>query len=140
VVAVEDERADGDLDHEVLAALAGLVRSGSGLARVGAVGVAAADREEGVQVRGSDEDDAAAFAAVPAVGAAFRSELLAAEGDDAVAPPAGDDLDLGLVAEHAVKRPRGRRAAGRALRGQASGDARVSARSARCGPCGSTGT
>ena len=47
-----------------------------------------------------DDVDGAAVAAVAAVGAAARDELLAAEAEAAVAAVAGGDVDVDFVDEH----------------------------------------
>ena len=58
-----------------------------------------AEIDQGVEVLVGHQPDAAAVAAVAAVRAAERDELLAAEADAAVAAVAGDDLDFGFVDE-----------------------------------------
>jgi hypothetical protein len=55
--------------------------------------------DQGVEVLVGDQPDAAAIAAVTAVGATERDELLAAETDAAIATVAGVDGDLGFVDE-----------------------------------------
>ena len=51
-------------------------------------------------VAAGDDVDRAAVAAVAAVGAAARDELLAAEAQAAVAAVAGSDVDVDFVDEH----------------------------------------
>ena len=96
-------RADGDFDAHVRRAGAGAVGAGAVAALPGAEMLGVAEVDEGVQVLGGFEDDVAAAAAVTAVRAAEFDEALAPEGDDAVAPIAGADVDLGLVEEFHVQ-------------------------------------
>src|SRR5690606_6554720 len=73
----------------------------------------AAEMEEGVAMRGRNEDHGTAPAAVPAVGSASRNVLLTPEGAAAIAALAADHPALVLVEEHgglgrpdAARRPR----------------------------------
>ena len=59
-----------------------------------------AEVDEGVEVRAGDEVDRAAVAAVAAVRAAARDELLAAEAHAAAAAVARRDVDVDFVDEH----------------------------------------
>jgi hypothetical protein len=61
-----------------------------------------AEIDEGVLRGRRDDVDRAAAAAVAAIGAAARDELLAAETEAAVASVSGHDLDVDVVDEHAV--------------------------------------
>ena len=69
------------------------------LAMPGLVPARIAIVDEGVQVAVADGEDAAAAAAVTAVGSPEGDELLAAEAHAAVAAIAGDDVDRGFVDE-----------------------------------------
>ena len=75
--------------------------------------VSAGEIEEGVLIGVGEEDDAAAVAAVAAVGAALGDVFLTAEGEAAVAAVAGLDFNDGFVDEHICfilnKNPRQRR-------------------------------
>ena len=63
-----------------------------------------AEVNERVAVRIGDEIDRAALAAVAAVGAAARDELLAPEAEGAAAAVAGVDVDVDFVDEHGDRR------------------------------------
>src|SRR3546814_11175862 len=85
----QDLRADRHLDHQILAARAGAVRSSAAIAslRTEMLGVAKVDQR--VQPRDRFKDDIAALAAVAAVRAAIFDALLAAEGHGTGAAPLG---------------------------------------------------
>src|SRR3546814_7604890 len=89
LVVGQDLRADRHLDHQILAARAGAVRSSAAIAslRTEMLGVAKVDQR--VQPRDRFKDDIAALAAVAAVRAAIFDELLAAEGHGTGAARAG---------------------------------------------------
>ena len=102
VLGVVDERAGRDGDDEVLAVLAVHLLAHGRLAALGVPVVLAGEIEEGVFVRVGEEDDAAAVAAVAAIGAALGDVLFAAERDAARAAVTGLYVDLGFVNKHGV--------------------------------------
>ena len=109
-VGVGDHRADRDAQHDVLGALAVLIGAAAVLAAPRAVNARVAVIDQRVDVAVGDEQDAAAPAAVTAVGSAARDEFFAAERGRAVAAVAGDDLDARFVDElHDVFRKRTKR-------------------------------
>src|SRR5438067_5859241 len=81
VLLVEDERADGDADDEVLAALPVHFLAHAGLAAVGLPVVFSGKVEERVDVGVGNHDDAAPVPAVAPVGTPLGNVLLAAERD-----------------------------------------------------------
>ena len=70
------------------------------LAAVGLPLLAMGQGGEAVDAFAGDEDDAAAVAAVAAVGPAAGDEFLPVEGDAAVAPAAGLETDFHFIDEH----------------------------------------
>ena len=100
LLRVQDLRADRDLKHGVVAALA---RGEAAAAAAAAAGAHLLIRPEAGQVaprRVGDEHDVAAVAAVAAVRPALGDELLTAEVDGAVAAAAGDHGQLDAIVEH----------------------------------------
>ena len=98
-VLVEDLGADRHLEHDVVGALAGALRAAAGLAVLGEEMLLVAIVDQGVEALDRLGDHVAAAAAVAAARAAELDELLAAEGDAAVAAGTGADLDAGVVEE-----------------------------------------
>src|SRR2546429_48183 len=104
-VAVGDDGAEGDPEDEITAARAVTVRPLAVLAALGVVVALVVVVEERGQRGIGFEPDAAAVAAVAAVGAAAGNVLLTAEADTAGAPIAALDENIDLVDEHT--HPRG---------------------------------
>ena len=98
-VGVGDHGADRHAQHDVLGAAAVLVGAAAVLAALRAMDARVAIVDQRVDVAVGDGIDAAAAAAVAAVGPAARDVLLAPERGDAVAAVAGDDLDRRFVEE-----------------------------------------
>src|SRR5690606_40030836 len=96
---VDDLGADRHPDHHVLAGLAEHLPAHAVLTPLGAEVTLVAEVDQGVEVLVGNQPDAAAVAAVAAVGAAQRDELLPAEADATVAAVAGGDQDGGFVTE-----------------------------------------
>ena len=97
---VVERGADGHLQRDGAAVLAGAVRSHAVLAALRFVlGVEAEMNQRVVALAGFHQDVAAA-SAVAARRAAARHELLAAEGHAAVAAVAGFDANFDFVDEH----------------------------------------
>ena len=86
---VVDLRAQRDVDEGIVAAPARLAPALAVHAALGAQMPPEAERREVAHVRVGDQDDVAAVAAVAAVGAALRHELLAPEGDAPVTAATG---------------------------------------------------
>ena len=99
---LEDERADGHRDVQVVGGPTGTVGALAVLAVAGLEFGVKAEVDEGVLGGRGDDVHRAAVAAVAAIGAAARDELLAAETEAAVASVSGHDLDVDVVDEHAV--------------------------------------
>ena len=99
-VGVRHDRAERQVDLDVLARLAVAVRAHAVLAALGAEAVLVPQVVESVVGGVGDRPDGSAVAAVAAGGAAARDELLAAKSDAAVAAVARLDVDLGGVDEH----------------------------------------
>ena len=102
LVLVQHLRADRDAEHDVVAVGSALVRALPVPAALRLEAGAAVEEAEVAQVRVGHEDDVAAVAAVAAVGAALRHELLAAEAERAVAAAAAPDADPRAVVEHGL--------------------------------------
>src|SRR5690606_30526642 len=121
-VFVEDLRAHRYAQADVLGRGAVLVGAAPALAVLRDELALVAVVDQRVDVAVGHRPDAAAAAAVAAVGATLRDELLAAERRDAVAAVAGGDLDGRLVDElhRGVLRSSGARADKKAPRGGAS--------------------
>ena len=100
MLGVENQRAGRDVDDQIVAAESGHFLAHAGLAAFGLPMMPAGEIEQGVLVRIGDEDDAAAVAAVAAVGAALGDVFLAAEGDASVPAVAGFHLNDGFIDEH----------------------------------------
>ena len=101
VVRIDDLRPDGNDEHRVLAALARREAAASRTAAAGLHLLVRAEAGEIAPLRIRDEDDVAAVAAVTAVRAALRHELLTAKVDGTVAAAAGDHGQAGAIVEHA---------------------------------------
>ena len=135
-VGVGDHGADRHAQHDVVGAAAVLVRAAPVLAALGAMDARVAIVDQRVDVAIGDCVDAAAAAAVAAVGTAARDVFLAPERRDAVAAVAGDDFDQRFVEEfHAVldsfdraRSARSRRRGGRPPSRRASRRARAARR------------
>jgi hypothetical protein len=99
VSASVDDGAHRHAQHDVVGRRAVLVGAAAGfaVARLVAAGVAVVDQR--VQVAVGHREDAAAAAAVTAVGAAERDELLASKAHAARTAVAGGDVDGGFVDE-----------------------------------------
>ena len=100
VVGVHDDRAGRNADDQIFGAAAVAVGAAAVLAALGAPLLAMGERDEAIDARLGDHDDAAAVAAVAAVGTAARHVLLAAEAHAAVAAAAGFDFDGDAIDEH----------------------------------------
>ena len=98
-LGVGDDRAHGNAQHDVLRALAVLVRAAPVLAAPGAVDARIAVIDERVDVAVGHCVNAAAVATVAAVRAAAGHELLPPEMGDPVPALAGVDFDPGFVDE-----------------------------------------
>ena len=96
---VGDDRADRHGDDQVLPGLAIHLPAHAVLAALGAELALVAEVDQGVEVLVGLQPDAAAVAAVAAVRAAQRNELLAAEPHATVAAVTGADLDFCFVYE-----------------------------------------
>jgi hypothetical protein len=104
LVALEDLRADRDVEHRILSA--GTVRK-TAAANAPAPGAELLVRAESGQVAPSwigDDHDVATVAAVSPVGAASRHVLLAPEVDRAVTATARDGRQARAVVEHELLR------------------------------------
>ena len=109
VFGVDDDRAGRHLDDQILGVAAVAIASRCRARRVGAPLFAMRERGEPIDARLGDHDDAAAVAAVAAVGPAARHVLLAAEAHAAVAAAAGFDFDGDAIDEHGGVGVRGQR-------------------------------
>ena len=98
-VDVGDHGAHRHADRGVLAALAVHLAAHAVFAALRLEAALMAKVDQRIEALISDQPDRTAVAAVAAVGAAERNELLAAEADAAVAAIAGMDLDVGFVDE-----------------------------------------
>ena len=98
-VGVGDHGADRHAQHDVVGAVAVLVGAAAVLAALRAMDAREAVVDQRVDVAIGDGEDAAAAAAVAAVGSAARHVLLAPERRGAVAAVAGDHLDVRFVDE-----------------------------------------
>ena len=98
-VAVDDDRPVGHAQLEIGAVGAVAVAARAALAVAGALVRVVVEVEQGVHVRVDDERHVAAAAAVAAVRAAERLELLAVDGRDPVAAVAGSDVQHHTVDE-----------------------------------------
>src|SRR5690606_602847 len=96
---IDHHGADRDGDGEILAGLAIHLPAHAVLPALGAEHPLVAEVDQGVEVLVGNDPDAAAIAAVAAIGATQRDELLAPETDATVAAVACDDLDFGFVDE-----------------------------------------
>jgi hypothetical protein len=96
---IADHGADGEAQDDVLGAAPVAIGAAAVLAGLRAEDARVAVVDERVEVRVGDRPDAAAAAAVAAVRAAARHELLAPERSAAVAALAGHHLDSRLVEE-----------------------------------------
>jgi hypothetical protein len=92
-IGVCDHGADGHPKHDILGAVAVLIRAAAILAALGAMNARIAIVDQRVDVAIRDRVDAAAAAAVAAVGSSARDVLFPAERRDAVAAIAADDFD-----------------------------------------------
>src|SRR3546814_9908911 len=90
---------DRDRDHQVLAGLAVHPPAHAVRAALCTEDPLVAEIDQGVEVLVGHDPDAAAIAAIAAIGTTERDELLAAKTDAAVAAIACDDLDFGFVDE-----------------------------------------
>ena len=104
---VEERGADGDLEGDGVAVLAGAVGAHAVLAALALVLGVVAEVDEGVVALGADHDDVAAAASVAAGGTATGDELFAAEGHAAVAAVAGFYANFGFIDEHGKDRDSG---------------------------------
>jgi hypothetical protein len=102
-VEVEDLRADGHGEHDVLAVPAATASALAVPARTGGVAGLPPVPPEIAEIGVGHHDDVAAVAAVTAVRTALRNVLLAPEADGAVpaATAAGDDA--GAILEHDLR-------------------------------------
>ena len=100
LLGVEDLGADRDGEHGVLPVGAVRHPAAAPAALARAHPLVRPDAGEVTAPRVGVEDDVAALAAVAAVRAALRHELLAPEVDRPVATAAGDHGDVGVVVEH----------------------------------------
>ncbi len=100
VVADVGDRADWDGNVEICASGARAIRSlaGSAMGRLELGVVAEVDQR--VEVGARDEVDGSAVAAVAAIRAAARNELLAAETQCAASAVPGSDLDIYFIDKH----------------------------------------
>src|SRR5438132_314719 len=89
-VGVGDDGADGHAQHDILGAAAVLIGTAAVLAPFGAMDSRIAIIDERVDVSVGDRPDAAASAAVAAIGSAARHVLFAPERDDTVPAVARD--------------------------------------------------
>ena len=105
VPGVMDDGAGRNADHQVLGRRAVALRPSAGLTAFGLPVLAVRQGAEAVDVLLGHEDDAAAVAAVAAVGPAAGNVLLPAEADASVAASAGFHLDFNFVDEHGVGHP-----------------------------------
>ena len=90
---VVNDRAAGDVDRQVLAVGAVAQGAAAGQAAFGGETASVLIIGKRQQILSGLDDDAAAVAAVAAVGSAFGNELFASETDAAVAAMAGFDVD-----------------------------------------------
>ncbi len=100
---VADDGAGWDAEEEVFGAAAVAVGAAAVLAALGAPAFAMGEGGEAVDAGLGHQDDAAAVAAVAAVGPAAGDVLLAAEAHAAVAATAGFDIDCHAIDEHGRK-------------------------------------
>ena len=104
-IAHEDERADRNPNLEVVAGATRTKRAFTLPAALGGKLWCETEMNESVAVGIGDEIDGAALAAVTAIGAAARHELLAPEAECPAAAVAGLDVDVDFVDEHVVRAP-----------------------------------
>ena len=90
---VVNDRAAGDVDRQILAVGAVTQGAAAGHAALGGEAASVLIIGERQQILRGLDDNAAAVAAVAAVGAAFGDKLFAAEADAAVAAVTGFDMD-----------------------------------------------
>ena len=100
---VADDGADRELDGDVFAVVARAVRAHAVLTATAFPLALKLQVVEGVVAFGPDDPHGSAGAAVAARGAAFRHELLAAEGDTTMAAITGLYADRRLIDEHHQK-------------------------------------
>ena len=100
VVGVDDDRAGRHANDQILGAAAVAIGAAAVLAALRSPVFAMRQGGEAVDARLGHHDDAAAVAAVAAVGPAARHVLLAAEAHAAVAAAAGFDFDGDAIDEH----------------------------------------
>jgi len=94
-----DHGAGGHAQHDIIGAFAAALGTAAVLAVPRAVNAREAVFDEGIDVSVGHRIDAAAAAAVPAIGPSARHVLFAPEAHDAVAAIAGVDLDARFVDE-----------------------------------------
>ncbi len=99
-VLLEDQRADGDRDLEILRRLTGPVRALTVLTAAGLELGVVAEVDERVLGGDGGDVDRATVAAVAAVRSAARDVLLAPETEAAVAAGTGGHVDVDFVDEH----------------------------------------
>ncbi len=100
MIRVENQSAGRDVNDQIVAAESGHFFAHAGLAAFGLPMMPAGEIEQGILIRIGDENDAAAVAAVAAVGAALGDVFLAPEGDASVPAVAGFNLNDGFIDEH----------------------------------------
>src|SRR5690606_20209321 len=100
--SVADDGADRCFEAQVFAARAGHALDSAVDAVAGAVMLVALERNQAIQMAGSDEDHVAATPAVTAVRPALANEFLATKADHAVAAVAAANVDFGFIIEHRV--------------------------------------
>src|SRR5437660_193028 len=96
---VRDHGAGGHAQHDVIGTFPAALGTAPALAVPSVVNAREAIFDEGIDVPVGDRVDAAAAAAVPAIGPSARHVLFAPEAHDAVAAVAGVDLDARFVDE-----------------------------------------
>ena len=100
VLLLVDDGADRHLELDVGALAAGAIRAFAVSAAVGGEFLLEAEIEKGIEVGVRRQVDRTAGAAVAAIGAAARHELLAPEAHGAAAAVPGGDVDIDFVDEH----------------------------------------
>src|SRR5262245_54796938 len=98
--SINQQRPGRDFDHQVIAALALLVRSAAGGTRLRLPKSVMRQGGQVIDTAPGDHNDAAAIAAVAAIGSAVWDVLLAPEADAAVATAASLDFDSDAIDEH----------------------------------------
>ena len=96
---IDDGGAGRDADDQVIAALAVALLAHAVLAALGLEAALMAEVDQGTDVLVGLDPHIAAIAAVAAIGATQRNELLAAKADAAIATIAGYDINFCFVYE-----------------------------------------